>query len=665
MDAYALLAALENARLDRGGGVPLNWSEIAEELGIHAAAFSRLKGGTLPGPKTLRSILEWLELEAHEFAVSGDISLPIGDRDKEWDGQQATNRIFEWASTGDEVDPKKAKNGFFFVDPNEDPKSRAAYKLPFCDLIGKTLTVMPRGLAATAGGHGVESVTGASAAEKAAIKKKICKLYVRVVDKYEDWPDCPFSPDGTRPDRRERRKDNSIEDHSTEEPQEDETMDEENDSQTAGIIGVGKLSDSEDPRTQALVTRVAELLREGAVAVSIRHDMHPDASAEIASFVEEGNMEAAEEAMQNAKARPRHVAIVDTAAFSDARLTLGEDGFSVEGPVVFEGIYTGDMRTLAYGSLVWDDDLLPIPIIWDPDNNDHDGVVVGFMETLERVDGMTTSVRPDAVDEEEIEAIVAAAGSNGIDANLFAKFKATTKMPLSVGPPNAQGFRRVTGHAVPFGVCHRSDMGACFQMPKDVDPTTGFHTGMPLTLSDGSVIRPGALTLGGRHIDTGLVKQGVQLQDVGRHRDDANSIFAVVVAWKDAFGLAVSGILMPDVDETEILRASACGPSVELWPSLKGRALAGIHLVPTPAWPVVASAGEVQHVYSTDHLDVSGAELENGGACCEACASDNAAETQTFEEKMLASVKRLESAVALLASEALTNVPLPEEIPAD
>ena len=82
MDAWSLLAALENAREERGSGIPLLWSEIAEEVGIHAASFSRLKQGRLPGPRTLRSILDWLEVDTDEFKVIGDASLPIGGRDE-------------------------------------------------------------------------------------------------------------------------------------------------------------------------------------------------------------------------------------------------------------------------------------------------------------------------------------------------------------------------------------------------------------------------------------------------------------------------------------------------------------------------------------------------------------------------------------------------------
>ena len=81
MDAWSLLAALENARHERGSGIPLHWSEIAEEVGTHPASFSRLKQGRLPGPKTLRAMMEWLEMDSTEFKVGGDVALPIGGRD--------------------------------------------------------------------------------------------------------------------------------------------------------------------------------------------------------------------------------------------------------------------------------------------------------------------------------------------------------------------------------------------------------------------------------------------------------------------------------------------------------------------------------------------------------------------------------------------------------
>jgi transcriptional regulator with XRE-family HTH domain len=749
MDAHALQAALEDARITRGSGVPLAWSEIAEEVGIHQAAFSRLKQGRLPGPRSLRALMEWLEMDAEEFKVGGEVDLPIGGRDEEWDGEAATNRVFEWATNeAGDLDAAKLRSAFFWIDTSMDLNTRQAYKLPYCDVGDGGLHIVPRGMSAVSGGHGVDKITGASSGEKQAIKRKICTIYKKIVEKYDDWPDCPFNPDGTRPERRERRNDaegegeefkdyspeqrdqmakdgeampdgsfpiadcadlkNAIQavgrasdpakvrahikkrakalDCDTELPDdwstnetEDTPMDED-EQKTAGIIGVGSLSKSEDPETMAMVARVQELLREGAVAVSIKHDLHPDVAAKLATL--EGPFETEEEAAaamleaneiySNAQIRPRHVAIVDTAAFSNARLTLGDDGYTVNGPVTFEGIYTGDVRTLKHGSLTWDDELLPIPIIWDRVDNDHDGAVVGYISSLERVDGMTTAVRPEALTGEEIEAVTAAAGSSALPAKYFAKFNPTKPVPLTVGEEDENGLRHIFGISAPKGVCHRSDMGACFQYPGDIDPQhRGFHTGQALTLDDGSTVRVGALTIGGKHIDPKLARQGVGFADIGRHRDDANTIFAMVRAWETPFGLAVSGVVMPSVDRDTLFRAAASSPSVELWPSGRGRTLVGIHLVPTPAWPVAASAGgDSQTLVGPEHVHVLSPE---GGFCAECGEHETEvegtlleAEGYDFEARfgsLEQSLKRIEGALAVLALGAMTDIPMPEDSP--
>lgn len=673
MDVYGLLAALENARADRGAGYPLSWSEIADEIGIHQAAFSRLKQGRLPGPKTLSSIMEWLELEAGDFKVGGSISLPIGGRDEEWDGEAATNRVFDWATNpGGELDPKKLTQAFFFIDTGLDISTRQAYKLPFCDVNDGGLHIVPRGMSAVSGGHGIDSMDGATASEKESIKRKVCSIYERIVEKYNDWPDCPFNADGTRPDRRERRNDADTQGNDFQ--SEDSRVDTETDTKpkTAGIIGRGSLSKSEDPRTQALVARVQELLREGAVAVSIKHDLHPNVSAKLAELdgpfdddeAATAAVKEANEIYEDADIRPRHVAIVDTAAFSDARLILGEDGYSLEGPVAFEGLWTGDVRTLKYGKLKWDEDLLPIPVIWDPENNDHDGVVVGYINELERVDGMTSAVRPEAVSKDDVDAVVSAAGSSTLNAAHFLKHKFTAKTPLTVSEEDENGLRHVYGHVAPYGVCHRSDMGACFQYPGDVDKGhKGFHTGQVIKLSDGTDVRVGALTLGGKHIDANLARQGVDFREVNRHRDDANTIFAMVRAWEDSFGLAISGVLMPGVDRDDLFRAAASSPSVELWPNGAGRTLVGIHLVPTPAWPVAASAGgDTEVLVAQDHVHVLSPE---GGYCVDCGDTFEAEETPGTDRlsKVEASLQRIEQTLAVLALDALTAVPDPANSP--
>jgi len=195
-----------------------------------------------------------------------------------------------------------------------------------------------------------------------------------------------------------------------------------------------------------------------------------------------------------------------------------------------------------------------------------------------------------------------------------------------------------------------------------------------VTLSDGTSLQLGALTLGGRHIDPALARQGVGVKETTRHRDDANTIFAMVRAWETNFGLAVAGVVMPSVDQDDLLRAAASAPSVELWPVGRGRTLVGIHLVPTPAWPVAASAGnDTQTLTTHDHVHVINPE---GGYCPE-CGEDwhdilegthMEIEDKTLEGRLdfvEGSLKRIEGALALLANEALTDVPLPEDSSGD
>lgn len=122
-------------------------------------------------------------------AVSGSTSLPIADRAKTWDGPGAARRVFAWA----DGDTAKIGRAFLWRDPEADPTTQAAWSLGFADVIDGTLTMIPRGVAATAGGRGVDALKGVSAADKDRIRRKICTLYGKLKGKYDDWPDCPFA----------------------------------------------------------------------------------------------------------------------------------------------------------------------------------------------------------------------------------------------------------------------------------------------------------------------------------------------------------------------------------------------------------------------------------------------------------------------------------------
>lgn len=83
------------------------------------------------------------------WKICGEIDLPLGDRDREWDEQTARDRIFRWAGWEDNPNPGKAQKGFFAYN-DETPTNLTAYKLPFADVVEGELKAMPRGLFAVA-----------------------------------------------------------------------------------------------------------------------------------------------------------------------------------------------------------------------------------------------------------------------------------------------------------------------------------------------------------------------------------------------------------------------------------------------------------------------------------------------------------------------------------
>ena len=116
-----------------------------------------------------------------------DTDLPVGDREREWDGDAAMARVLEWA----DGDADRIGRAFLYRDPDADPTTQAAWSLGVADVIDGTLTLIPRGVAATAGGRGVDAAS-IPAGDKERIKSRICTLYGRIQDQFEDWPDCPF-----------------------------------------------------------------------------------------------------------------------------------------------------------------------------------------------------------------------------------------------------------------------------------------------------------------------------------------------------------------------------------------------------------------------------------------------------------------------------------------
>lgn len=118
--------------------------------------------------------------------ASGDMQLPIGERDSEWDAKAAEARVRAYATSGDSVNFEKYGEAFFYVDESA-PDKFGSYKLQFADVIGQTLTAMPRGLFAVAGVlAGARGGVDIPADEQDAIKAKVSEYYDKMANKFDD-----------------------------------------------------------------------------------------------------------------------------------------------------------------------------------------------------------------------------------------------------------------------------------------------------------------------------------------------------------------------------------------------------------------------------------------------------------------------------------------------
>jgi hypothetical protein len=334
----------------------------------------------------------------------------------------------------------------------------------------------------------------------------------------------------------------------------------------ATIVGYGRFDETSHPEVKALIERAKELLAVGAVGVSVATDLDPADLPNDPDAVTEEDIRAA-------KQRNRHVAIVDTPAFSGAYLDLAADGMSVSGPLVFEGQITGDIRSIGdVGSFNLDDPtILPMPIIFDLYDGDHTGVVVGHIDRLERVNGIVGA---------ETAPVAASLTGEAYPSYLFSEPEPTA---MTVSAPDANGYRRYSGIIAPAGVCHKGMRGCYTYKGASLDY---FHSGARIPLDDGTYTRVGPLMFGDLHADGSKMDYAEALT---RTNEDARTVAAMGRVFAHPKGALFSGVLMPDAD---VMRVQACAPSVELWPDHRGKLeLKTALLVPRPALPVAASLG--------------------------------------------------------------------------
>ena len=115
------------------------------------------------------------------MAVVDFQDLPLADRDREWNGDEANKRVREWADAQDEPNDKY-KSAFVWFEPDDDDKFKG-YKFQIADIVGGKLKAIPRAIFSAAGvmqgGRG-----GANLPSKdiQAVKKHLARYYAKLGD---------------------------------------------------------------------------------------------------------------------------------------------------------------------------------------------------------------------------------------------------------------------------------------------------------------------------------------------------------------------------------------------------------------------------------------------------------------------------------------------------
>ena len=122
------------------------------------------------------------------WKACGDTDLPLADRDRDWDGTAASERIFSWAGWDDQPDPQKAQRAFFAYDTSK-ADHKTAYKLPFADVIDGKLQAVPRGIFAVAQVlQGARGGVDLPKTVQADVRRKVAAYY-RKLDEQPPWED--------------------------------------------------------------------------------------------------------------------------------------------------------------------------------------------------------------------------------------------------------------------------------------------------------------------------------------------------------------------------------------------------------------------------------------------------------------------------------------------
>jgi len=115
------------------------------------------------------------------MAVTAFQDLPVAERDREWDGAAADNRVRAWAGAEDEPNAKY-RDAHIWYDADKK-QNFTAYKMLIADVIDGKLVAIPRGIMAAGNVvHGGRGGVDLPKDDIAKVKSHLAKYYKKMDD---------------------------------------------------------------------------------------------------------------------------------------------------------------------------------------------------------------------------------------------------------------------------------------------------------------------------------------------------------------------------------------------------------------------------------------------------------------------------------------------------
>lgn len=184
---------------EAGWHEPAPWSEMCVYTQFECASVTLVEVQAFP---EMTITMDTGQVATQQSAMVASVrtagwsDMPVAEADHMWDGQAASDRVFDWATDSEgNTDWDRYAKAFLWQDPDADPETKGAYGLGVADVVDGELRLIPKGVYAVAGvlngARGGADIPEASQDDLKGVVRGIYKHLASALD--DDTIEAPFA----------------------------------------------------------------------------------------------------------------------------------------------------------------------------------------------------------------------------------------------------------------------------------------------------------------------------------------------------------------------------------------------------------------------------------------------------------------------------------------